>query len=74
MIQHSTLVCSLVFVLGKVPVNAVIAHIELAADKPFPEGSVTGIKDGMPFLVPGQKICIFCKAIREIIETETVID
>jgi hypothetical protein len=41
-----------VFVFGQVPVNAVIADIELAAYKPFPERGITGIKRGMPGFIP----------------------
>jgi hypothetical protein len=64
----------LVFVFGKVPVNAVVADIELAADKPFPEGGITGIKGGMPGLVPIQKISILPETVREIIQAEPVIN
>jgi hypothetical protein len=55
---------SFVFVFGQVPVNAVIADIELAAYKPFPERGITGIKRGMPGFIPVQEIGVFLEAIR----------
>ena len=66
--------CRLVLVLGKVSINAVVADIELAADKPFPARCIAGIKDGMPFFVPVQQIGIFGKTVGEIIQTEPIVN
>ena len=63
-----------VFILGKVPVYTVVADIQFAADIPFPQWCVTGVKCGVPLLVPGQQISIFIEAFREIIQAEPVIN
>jgi hypothetical protein len=57
-----------------VPVNAVIADIELAAYKPFPKRGITGIKGGMPGFIPIQEVSIFLEAIRKILQAEPIIN
>ena len=37
---------------GQVPVDAVVAGVEPAADEPLPEGRVAGVQRGVPVLVP----------------------
>ena len=64
----------LVPVLGKMPVNAIITYIELATDKPFPQGRITGIQYSIPGLVPVQHIGILCEALRKIVQAEPVIN
>jgi hypothetical protein len=66
--------CCLVLVLGQVPVKTVIADIELAAYKPFPERGVAGIENGVPFLVPVKQVSILRKTVRKIVQAEPVVN
>src|SRR5262249_47957391 len=66
--------CGFIPVLLQVAIDAVVRHIELAADKPFPEGSITGVKRGVPVLVPGEQVSIFPEALGKILFAEPLID
>ena len=59
-----------VFVLGKVTIHAVVRGVELAADKPLPEGRIAGVEGGVPILVPRQEIGVFAKAFRKVFFAE----
>src|SRR6266567_5231562 len=56
------------------PIDTVVARIDPAADKPFPERCVTGVESPFPILVPIEKIGILLEAFRNIIQTEPLID
>src|SRR5882757_7823608 len=61
----------LVFVFGKVPVDAVVAGVEFAADKPFPKWRIAGVQRGVPILIPMQEVGILAKTFRKILLAET---
>ncbi len=58
----------------RVPVDAVIASVQLAAAEPLPERRVAGVEHRVPALVPGQQVGIFGKAVRELVLGEPVKD
>ncbi len=64
----------LVFVLGQMAVNAVVANIELAPYEPLPARRITGVKCGVPVPVPTQQIGVVAKALREILFAEAFVD
>ena len=64
----------LVPVPGQVPVDAVVAGVQLAADKPLPERRVAGVQRGVPVLVPVQQVGVFPEALREVLFREAVQD
>jgi hypothetical protein len=64
----------LVFVFGEMAIDAVIAGVDPAADKPSPEGRIARIKRDVPRPVPVKKIGVLLEAIREIVETESFED
>ena len=66
--------CRLVLIFFEVPVNTVVARIELAADKPFPAGRIAGIQHCMPALIPVQQVGVLLETLREIIQAEPFID
>src|SRR5713226_10297737 len=47
------------------PVHAVVANVQLPADKPFPKWRVFGIERGVPVLIPIEKLRVMPKAIRK---------
>jgi hypothetical protein len=51
-------------------VHAVVARVDLATAKPFPERRVAGIEHGAIRLEPGQHVRIFFEAIGKIGEAE----
>src|SRR5438270_320454 len=55
-------------------VHAVVTGVELASGIPLSERSVTGVKRGVPILVPAQEVCIFTKTFGEILFAETLIN
>src|SRR6516162_8257964 len=54
-------------------VDTVVTGVELSADKPFPERRATGVQSGVPVLVPTQHVGIFCEALREFFNAESLI-
>ena len=62
----------LVLVPGEMAVDAVIAGIDTAADKPLPEWRRARVERDVPGPVPVEKIGIFLEAVREIVEAEPV--
>src|SRR6478736_10099510 len=66
--------CSFVPILLKMTIDTVVTGVEFAAGIPLPERSVTGIKRGVPILVPAQKVCIFTEAFGEILFAEALIN
>ena len=63
-----------VFVLGEVPVHAVVGGVDLAAHEPLPERRITGVERGVPVLVPAQQIGVLPEAFREIFFAEAFHD
>src|SRR5882762_932481 len=61
-----------VFVFGKVPVDAVVAGVEFAADKPFPKWRVAGVQCGVPIPIPMQQFGVLAKTFRKILLAETL--
>ncbi len=61
-------------VFGQMPVNTVVAGVELSAHEPLPERRVAGIQGGMPVLVPAQHVGIFFETLREFIAAEPLVD
>src|SRR6516225_5407890 len=55
-------------------IDAVVTGIQSTADKPFPEGRVAGVQRDVPILVPVEKIRVFLKALRKVVEAESVED
>src|SRR5580698_8150848 len=45
-----------VFVFGEMAVDAVVAGVQLSADKPFPEGRIARVESLAPGLVPVEKL------------------
>ena len=64
----------LVLVFWKVPVDAIVAGVDFAADEPLPAGRVAGIERGVPILIPIQEIGVFLEALRKVVEAEPVIN
>jgi hypothetical protein len=64
----------LVFVLGQMAVDAVVAGIDLAALEPFPAGCVAGIENLIPVFVPVQQVGILFEAVGEIVQAETFVN
>src|SRR5258708_22932548 len=56
--------------LFQVAVDAVIAGVELAADKPLPERRMTGIERGVPIVVPVQELRILVEALGKMLLAE----
>src|SRR5260370_10696664 len=56
--------------LFQVAVDAVIAGVELASDKPLPERRMAGIERGVPIVIPVQKVRIFVEALGEMLLAE----
>jgi len=55
-------------------INAVVTGIESTADKPFPEGRMASVQRDVPILVPVEEICVLLKALRKVVEAESVED
>src|ERR1700692_1370176 len=51
-------------------IDAVVTSVEFAADKPFPERWLTGVKGGVPILVPVQQFGVFAEAFRKMLLAE----
>src|SRR5882757_10583554 len=60
-----------VFVFGKVPVYAVVAGVEFAANKPFPKWRIAGVQRGVPILIPMQEFGVLAKTFGKILLAET---
>jgi hypothetical protein len=58
----------------EMPIHAVVAGVEPAPDKPFPERRVTAVEGGVPVPVPGQEVGILPKAFREVLLPEAFQD
>src|SRR4051812_13294926 len=56
------------------PVDAVVATVELSTDEPFPKGSIAGVQGGMPILVPHQQIGILFKTVGEFLDAESFVN
>jgi hypothetical protein len=59
-----------VFVFGEVAVDTVVAGVEFAADEPFPEGRVAGVKSFAPGLVPVEEVGVVVEAFGEMLFAE----
>ena len=64
---------SLIFVLLEMPVDAVVAGIQLATDKPLPARRIAGVKHCMPVLIPVQQFGVCFKALGKIVQAEPLI-
>jgi hypothetical protein len=53
-----------------VPIDAVVAGVDLAADEPLPERRIAGVQCSVPVLIPGQQIGVFFEALREVFQPE----
>src|SRR5208283_4354579 len=62
----------LVAVPAPVPVDAVVAGVELATDEPAPERRIAGVQHGLPGFVPGEQVGVFGETVREILLREPV--
>ena len=58
----------------QVTIDAVVAGVEPAADKPFPEWRVAAVQRGVPVLVPAQQVGVLPKALREVLLAEPLQD
>src|SRR5262249_17950177 len=65
---------SFILVLLKVPVDAIVARVDLAADKPLPERRVTGIESRFPIPIPVQKIGVLFETFGKALQAEPLID
>src|ERR1700719_1833300 len=63
-----------VFVLCEMAVAAVVAGVELAADKPFPKGRIAGVQRGVPILIPVEEFGVVAEAFGEILFAEALDD
>ena len=64
----------LVLVFGEMAVDAVVAGVQLAADKPFPERRMIGVQRGVPILIPVEKFGVLAEAFGEIFFAEAFDD
>ena len=64
----------LVLVLRQMSVNTVVTSIELATDKPIPEGWITGVQGLFPILVPIQQVCVLLKTFGKILQAEPIVN
>src|SRR5256712_11357411 len=64
----------LVPVLRQVAIDAVIGGVQLATDKPLPEGCVAGIESRVPVLVPGEEVRVLLEAFGEVLLPESIED
>ncbi len=60
----------LVLVLRQMPVDAVVAGVELPADEPFPERRLARVERRMPVPIPGQQVGVFPEALRKMLLRE----
>jgi len=49
------------------PVDAVDARVQLAADPPLPERRVRRVEDRVPLPVPGEELGVLLEALREVL-------
>src|ERR1035441_7816797 len=56
------------------PVDAVIAGVQPAADEPLPEGRVAGVQRGVPGRVPAEQVRVLLEAVRETLLAEPLKD
>src|SRR6266542_2323434 len=54
----------LVSILLQMTVNAVVARVQPASNKPLPERRIARVQGCMPVSIPGQQISIFPEAFR----------
>jgi hypothetical protein len=57
-----------------VPIDAVDAGIQPAADKPLPERRVAGVEHRLPLGIPGEKIGVFLEAVGKVLLAESLED
>src|SRR5262249_42008141 len=62
----------LVLVPSEVPIYAVEAGVDLAADEPAPKGRRGAVERLLPALVPVEQVCEFLKAFRELVESKAL--
>src|SRR5215469_371576 len=56
------------------PVDAVVAGVQLPADEPLPERRGRGVERGVPALIPGQQVRVLREAVRELVLSEPLED
>ena len=66
--------CRLIGPRLEMPVDTVVAGVEPATDKPFPEGRLTAVQGGVPVPVPAQQVGVLAKALREVLLPKAVQD
>ena len=59
-----------VLIFGEMAVHAVVAGVELAADKPFPERRMLGVQRGVPVLIPVEQFGVMSETLRKIFFVE----
>src|SRR5882672_2404634 len=59
-----------VLMFDEMAIDAVVAGVEFAADKPFPEGWIAGVEGLAPGLVPMEEVGVVVKTFREIFFAE----
>jgi len=64
----------LVLVLRQMPIDAVVAGIDPATDKPSPKRSITGIESFVPTSIPVQEVSVLVEAPRKVVETEPFVN
>ncbi len=55
------------------PVDTIVACVDLAPHEPLEAWGVTRIQSGMPVLVPGQHVGILFETVRKVLQAEPVI-
>ena len=60
--------------LGEMSIDAVVAGVEFAADKPFPEWWIAGIQRGVPIVIPVQQFRVFAETLGEMTLGESLGD
>src|SRR5271157_5478765 len=64
----------LVAVLGEVPIDAVVAGVDLASDEPLPARGVARVQGRVPVLVPFEQVGVLFEAVREVVQAEALVN
>src|SRR5208337_4684179 len=64
----------LVAVLGQVPIDAVVAGVDLAPDEPLPARGVARVQGRVPVLVPFEQVGVLFEAVQEVVQAEALVN
>ncbi len=64
----------LVLVFGEMPIHAVEAGVEAAADEPLPERRIAAVERRVPVLLPVEQVGVFAEVLRKLVDREAVED